>query len=565
MLSISKIGVIGRTYRHLNRYRRILVVLFKYGFGDLIELLRIDQYLEVGLQLISKTQKAQVERLSRAERIRMAFEELGPTFIKLGQILSTRPDLIPVEFIDELARLQNRVPPFAFEEVTRIASGELGAPLEEVFDAFEETPLASASIGQVHRAKLKNGEEVAVKVQRPGIRKTVQVDLEIMLHLATLMERHVEEIAFHQPVKIVQEFARTMEKELDYSIEATHMERFNHNFLDDTTIYIPRVYRQATTKRVLTTEFVEGIKISEIDALKAAGLDCQRITSLGADIYLKMIFQHGLFHADPHPGNIFVLPGNVICLFDFGMVGSVTRMTRERFVDLIEAVVNQDASRVAQVLLKITLWEEDPDLVLLEKDVADFMVRHLYKPLKDIEIAGLLRELLELSSQYRLRIPVDVFLMMKALGTIEGVARRLNPDFDMIGQAAPFIKQVKLERFKPQRVAGDLVLFAEELLHFLQQFPKDMTEISRVIREHKLNLSIEHQGMGHMLRTQDQTSNRISFAIIIAALIVGSALIIISNIPPLFHGISLIGIVGFFTAAFMGIWLLVAILRKGRL
>jgi len=565
MLSIRKIGVIGRTYRHLNRYRQILSIFFKYGFGDLIDLLKIEQYIEVGLQLISKNRRDRIEKFSRAERVRMALEELGPTYIKLGQILSTRPDLVPVNFLAELSKLQDDVPASPFHEVRKILEAGLASPPGEIFEFFDETPLASASIGQVYRARLKDGEEVAVKVQRPGIRKIIEVDLEIMLHLATLMERHVEEVALHRPVKIVEEFARTLEKEIDYTIEATNMERIARHFLNDLTIYVPKVFREVTTERVLTTEFVEGIKVSQIDRLEEAGLDRKVITARGADIVLSQIFDLGFFHADPHPGNIFVLPDNVICLLDFGMTGTVDRQTREDFVDLVDSVVHQDESRVTQVLLKLTYRDEEPDIRQLEKYVAEFMGQHLYKPLKDIEIGKLLQNLLELASHHRLRIPPDIFLMMKALGAVEGVGLLLDPEFDMIAQATPFIKRVKLARLSPQRISKDIIRLAVESFQFLQNFPKDVLEITRLIRQQKLSVKFEHQGLETMLSTYDQISNRLSFSIIIAALIIGSALIVISNIPPLFYGISLIGIVGFLAAAIMGIWLLVAILRKGRL
>jgi ubiquinone biosynthesis protein len=565
MLSIRKIGVIGRTYRHLNRYRQILTILFKYGFGDLLEMLKIDQYIEVGLQMISKNREVRLERLTKPQGLRMVFEELGPTYIKLGQILSTRPDLIPMEFIEELSKLQDHVPAFPFDQVRKVIGSEFDNPLEELFDQLDEVPLASASIGQVHRAVLKDGEEVAVKIQRPGIRRIIEVDLEIMLHLATLAERHIEELALHRPVKIVEEFARTLEKEIDYKIEATNMERAARNFLGDPYVYIPKVYRQATTSRVLTTEFIDGIKISHVDKLIAAGLDPKVITARGADLVLKQVFEHCFFHADPHPGNIFVLPDNVICLLDFGMAGIVDRRTRDDFVDLMESIINQNEARAAQVLLKLTSRDKEPDRRLLEREVADFMGRHLYKPLKDIELGKLLQQLLELATNFRLRIPPDMFLMMKALGTVEGVGRMLDPEFDMIARAIPFITRVKLERFKPERIAGDVVELGSQLLQFLRQFPSQVLDLTSMIRQEKLRLQIEHRGLENMLATHDRISNRISFSILIAALIIGSALIVISETPPLVYGISLIGILLFFAAAIMGIWLLVAILKKGKL
>jgi ubiquinone biosynthesis protein len=561
MISIRKIGVIGRTYRNLNRYRQILSVLFKYGFDDIVELLKIDQYIEIGLQVISRKRGERVERLSRAVRVRMAIEELGPAYIKMGQILSTRPDLVPVDFIHELARLQDKIPAFPFTDVRRIINEETGRPAHDLFDQLDPEPLASASIGQVHRARLKDGEDVAVKIQRPGIRKLV----EIMLHLATLAERHIEELAHHRPVKIVEEFARSIEKEMDYTLEATSMERVARSFLHDETVYIPKVYREETTERVLTTEFVDGIKVSLLERLDANGYDRQLITRRGADILLTQIFDHGFFHADPHPGNLFVLPNNVICLLDFGMMGTVDRNTREAFVELVDAVVRRDEPRTTQVLLKLTLWEEEPDLRILGKDVADFMGEHLYKPLKDIQIGKLLHSMLELAAQHRLRIPPEIFLMMKAISTVEGVGLLLDPDFDMIVHAEPFIKQVKLSRFSPKRLGSDAVSIFAQYMDFVQEFPKDLLEITRTIRQKKFTFMLELKSMESMLSTHDQISNRISFSIIIAALIIGSALIVISKTPPLFFGISLIGIIGFLAAAVMGIWLLVAIVKKGRL
>ncbi len=565
MLSIRKLGVIGRTYRNLNRYRQILAVLFKYGFGDFLELLRLDQYVEAGLQLISKKQPIHFEKLTRPEGLRMALEELGPTYIKLGQILSTRPDLIPVDFLRELTKLQDKVPPFSALDARHIVEDELGSPIEELFADFDDVPLASASIGQVHRATLRSQQEVAVKIQRPGIQKIIEVDLEIMLHLATLMEKNIEELALHHPVNIVNEFARTLEKELDYELEAANTKRVALNFASDPLVCIPSVYEKFSTARVLTTAFVDGVKVSDIERLTANGMDCRLITERGADILLRMIFEHGFFQADPHPGNLFVRPGNIICLIDFGMVGAVDRGTRETFVDLIDGILKKDVQRVAQVMLQLTDWEEEPNYRVFELDVADFMARHLYKPLKDISIGRLLHNLLELSSRHRLSIPPNIFLMMKSLTTVEGVARMLDPEFDIFATAGPFIRRVYMDRFSPHRLSSDLYRLTAGLFKFAQQFPQDMLEISRLVRHQRLYLKTENLGLERMLATHDQISNRISFSIIIAALIIGSALIVISEIPPLFYGISLIGIIGFTAAAVMGIWLLVAILRKGRL
>ncbi|MCD4804680.1 MAG: AarF/ABC1/UbiB kinase family protein [Desulfobacterales bacterium] len=565
MLSIRKIGIIGRAYRHLNRYRHILTVLFKYGFGDLVDILKIEQYLEIGLQMISRKRREQVEKLSRAERVRMVMEELGPTFIKLGQILSTRPDLIPVEFIQELSKLQDNVPSFPYPEARQIIESEIGRPLEDIFQHFENTPLAAASIGQVHRAQLKDGEEVVVKVQRPGIRKTIEVDLEIMLHLASLMERHLEELQVHRPVRIVQEFARTLEKEIDYTIEALHIERFARQSMDDPTVYVPKVFRNTTTERVLTMEYIDGIKASEIDRIEREGLDRKIITARGADLILRQIFDHGFFHADPHPGNIFVLPDNVICYIDFGMMGSIDRQTRESFADLIYTVIHHDESRATQILLKLTEYDEKPDVRVLERDLTEFIGQHLYVPLKDLQMEKLLHQLLKILSRHRLQIPQNLFLMMKALATVEGIGLLLDPDFEMIKQTIPFIQRVKMARYHPKRMANDIIRSGVEFVKLMQEIPGETREILEQMKQGKIKMEFEHKGLEPMLSTYDQISNRIAFAIVIAALIIGSALIVLSKTPPFLFGISFIGIIGFLAAALMGLWLLIAILKKGKL
>ncbi|MCP4744585.1 MAG: AarF/ABC1/UbiB kinase family protein [Desulfobacteraceae bacterium] len=565
MISIRKIGVIGRTYRHLNRYRQILTVLFKYGFGDLIETLKIEQYIEIGLNMISSKRRDRIEKLTRAERVRMALEELGPTYIKLGQLLSTRPDLVSMDFVNEFAKLQDDAPSFEFEQVEQILEVELKKPVDILFAEFDSTPLATASIGQVHEAVLHNGDKVAVKVQRPDINMTIEVDLEIMLHLATLAENHIAELAFYQPVKIVEEFANSIEKEIDYNLEASNMERVSMQFLNNTYTYVPKVYRQYTTQRVLTAELIDGIKVSDTELLCEKGYNCNVITTRGADILLKQIFKFGFFHADPHPGNILVLPGNIICLLDFGMMGAVDRTTREMFVSLIGSIIAEDEQRTTKILLRMTEWEKPPNKQQLEKDVADFIGRHIYKTLEEINLARLMQHMLELATKHRMRITPDIFLMLKALAQVEGIARTLYPEFDMIEKATPFIRNAKFARLTPSRLTGDILELVEQGYEFLTDFPKDLLEISRSLKQKKMSFNLVLKDLDKILSTHDQISNRISFAIIIAALIIGSALIVISNMPPLIYGISVIGLIGFLTAAVLGIWLLLAIIKKGRL
>jgi len=562
---IRRIGIIGRTYRHVQRYRQILTVLFKYGFGDLVDVLKIEQYIEIGLQMVSRKRREKIEKLSRAERVRMALEDLGPTFIKMGQILSTRPDLLPVEFIQELGKLQDSVPPFAFDHVQRIIKTEIGNPLEKLFKDFQQTPEASASLGQVHRARLTDGEEVVVKVQRPGIRKTVEVDMEIMLHLATLMERHVEGWDLHRPTKVVEEFARTLEKELDYLTEASHMETFARHFEDDSTIYIPKVYHEATTERVLTMEKILGIKVSKTDLLEKEGLDKKLIAARGADLIMKQIFVHGFFHADPHPGNIFILPNNVICYLDFGMMGRIGRQTRENFAHMVMSVVRQDDSKAANTLLKLTTWDKEPERAQLERDVAEFMDQYFNRPLKELDIGKLLHQFLGIASKHRMRLEPDLFLMIKALSTVESLGKTLDPDFDIANRAEPFVRRIRKDRLHPGRIAEDIIESGAEVIQLLQEVPGEMRKILTQARQGRVKMEFEHRGLEPLLSTYDRISNRLAFAIVLASLVIGSSLIVLSDIPPKWHEIPVIGLVGFLIAGMMAFWLLVSILRRGKL
>jgi len=563
-LTFFEIKNIGRTYRYVQRYRQILTVLFKYGFGDIIDALKIEQYLEIGLQMVSRKRREKIETLSRAARIRMSLEELGPTFIKMGQILSTRPDLLPIKFIREFSKLQDNVPSFPFEDVKATIEKELKKNLDKAFLSFDKNPIAAASIGQVHRAVIPSGEKVAVKIQRPGVQRIIEVDLEIMMHLAGLMERHLKGMDIQRPSRIVKEFAYTLEKELDYTLEGAHMERFARQFANEPTVHVPALYRQLTTKRVLTMEYVSGIKSSDIENLEKQGFDLCKIAHQGLDLIMKQVFVHGFFHADPHPGNIFVLTGNILCYIDFGMMGRIDLRTRERFADLISSIIYRDELKAANALLRLIDSDKSVDnYISLQKDIAEFMDKHCYRPLKDINLGNMLHQILEIITKHELIIPPDLFLMIKALSTIEGTGRRLDPDLDVIEQATPFIKHILLNRIHPKRIFKDITNSGNDLIHLLQDISGELHDIFKLIRQGKMKIEFEHQGLDEMLAVHNKISNRIAFAIILASLVIGSSLIVLSGIPPIWKGIPIIGLLGFLIAGAMGLWLLIFILKSG--
>ena len=565
MFSLRKIGSIGRTYRHLNRYQRIVRILFKYGFADAIEMLHIDQYLESGLQMINRKPKEQIDRLSREERLRMAFEELGPTFIKLGQVLSTRSDFIPPDYLLELAKLQDDVPSFSYEDVEQIFIEETGKKPDELFKEFNSEPIAAASIGQVHRGVLHNGTTVVVKVQRPDIEKTIAIDLEIIAHIASLMERYLEELQGHRPSSIVEEFARTISKEIDYAVEISNIERFGRQFKGNSAIYVPRVYRDLSCRRILTMESIDGVKASEVDQLLEQGANLRLVAERGTNLIMEQIFVHGFFHADPHPGNIFILPDDVICFLDFGMMGRLSRQNREDFADLILHVVRNNERKVTESVLKLTNQLEDVDREALSRDLSDMLDKYMYLPLKELEAGQILQDMLDLVSHHKIFFKPNFYLMMKAITTVEGVGRILDPDLELIKLAEPFMKKVKAERVRINRIAEETGVTTSEYVELLRDLPEELRTILAQLRQGRIKMEFEHRGLSELRAALDQVSNRIAFAIVLASLVIGSSLIVLSGIPPKWHDIPIIGLIGFLLAGMMGFWLLVSILRHGKM
>lgn len=555
---------IGAAYQQAQRYRTIVGVFLKYGYEDLAQRLPLPSALRWTFRKTRAEQEA-IAQLSQAERLRRAFEELGPTFVKLGQLLSARTHLLPRPLTEELKKLHDAVPPIPFAEVRQVIESELKRPLGEYFSSVEEIPLGSASIGQVHAATLPTGEPVVVKVQRPGIEQIVRTDLQIMAQLAGLLETHLEGWRVHRPTAIVAEFAKRLEQELDFTAEAAHLERFAHQFVDDPALHVPKLYRATCTQRLLTMEHIQAIKASEIEALDAADLDRREIATRIADLVMRQIFVHGFFHADPHPGNIHILPGNRICFLDFGMMGFLDQRTRETFADLVIGIAQRREDEVASALLKLAGAELDAPRAGFEADVAEFMQQHFYGTMGDMVFGKLVNHLFKLTSRHALTMPADLFTMLKALSLMENLVRRLNPDHDLIAQAKPFMKQIKVNRVSPRRMLRELLTFGSGAATFLREVPLDIRRVLAQIKGGKSKVTFHHAGLEPVTNAFERSTNRLSFALVVAALIIGSSLIIRSKVPPMWGDVSVVGIVGYLLAGVMGFWLLISIVRHGKM
>ncbi len=559
------LGDITQKIQNIDRLRQIIQVLVKYGFGYIIDRLKIDQnIIRKNLIRFGQIKKLDLFDMPMPVRARKVLEELGPTFIKLGQILSTRPDIIPLEFCKEFEKLQDDVPPFEYKKAEEVIRDELKNPVDKVFNNFSRTPEAAASLSQVHFAELKTGEKVVVKVQRPDIRKVITTDLNILEGLAKLMEKRIEESRIYNPVGIVNEFKETILKEIDFNAEATHSVRFQLNFKDDTTVYVPKIFHNLSTGKVLTIERIEGTKITDIEKIEKSGLDRKQIAVNGANAILKQIFIDGFFHADPHPGNIFVIEGNKIVFLDYGMVGRIDEATKDQLANILTAMIARDVPEISDAFIAMGMIDE-VDVRKLNLGLADLMDSYYGIPLNELRIGPLLVEIVKLVSQYRVKIPPDLFLLVKTMLTIESVGSSLYPEFNMTVQAKPFVENLLKSRYSPKRIAMEIRKFAKDLYRFKSTFPKDLNIILSRIKKGTLSIDFEHQGLENLILHMDKVSNRIAFSLIIAALVIGSSIIMQTDKGPLFLGFPVLGVIGFIVASILGLGLAIAILRSGRL
>jgi ubiquinone biosynthesis protein len=546
------------------RYRQVFRVLVKYGFENLLEYLNLARFVARSRRLFHRG-GGKIVLLSPAERMRLAFEELGPTFIKLGQLLSTRPDVIPKSFVVEFAKLQDMVPGFSFAEVREQIRLELGGDLESLFSSFEAVPLAAASIAQVHRAVLLSGKEVVVKVRRPGVKELVETDIDVLTGLAVLAERRFPGIEIFDPVGLVKEFARTIRREMDLVREGQTIEKFAANFAGDPTLYFPVVYWEQTATGVLTLEYVNGIKVSNLEALERCGLDRRLIARHGADSFLKQVLVHGFFHGDPHPGNVFIMPGNIICLLDYGIVGRLDVQSKAFLTDFLLALVNRDVDQVISILLYSGDITDTLNTRALKRDLSDFVDSYYEMPQQQVEVGRMLLEFIEIIAAYRITFRPDFMLLAKALMTVEGMGRDLDPEFNMIGHLRPFIETAAKEKASPGNIAKDIGSHLMAYVNFARKLPDDLKEILNRLNRNKFKIDLEHRGLDHFIRELDKSSNRLSSSLIITALIVGSSLIMQTNRGPQFFGMPVLSVLGFSIAGIMGLWLVIAIFRSGRL
>jgi ubiquinone biosynthesis protein len=555
---------INRNIRSIRRYLNIVRVLSTYGFDQALEMLGLADMVVRSRRLFRRS-LPDIARLTAAERMRLALEELGPTFVKLGQILSTRPDVIPHSFVREFEKLQDDVPSFPFEEVLVQISRELGGPVEQFFADIDPIPLAAASIAQVHRARLKSGEEVVIKIRRPGIVAVVESDIGALMALAGLAERHVSGSEIYDPVGIVREFARTIRREMDFSREGHTIEKFRDNFSRTPWMHFPRVYWEQSSRSILTMEYIAGTKVSDRDKLAEQGLDGTLIARRGADSFLEMVLQHGFFHGDLHPGNVLILPNNVICLLDYGIVGRLDEGLKSFLTDILSAIVNRDMDEIVSLLLFAGDISDTLDIRALKRDLFNFIDSYYEIPLKEIEVGRMLMEFIEIITLYNIRIPTDLMLLAKSLVLIEGIGRALDPAFNMVEHLKPFMIKAIRKKFSPRRVSRDINQVLSSYLNLARNIPRDLKEIINRINRNKFKIDLEHRGLDKITAEFDRSINRLSISMILAAMIIGSSIIMQTDKGPKVMGFPSLAFMGYTIAGLVGLWLVYAIIRSGRM
>ncbi|MDT8316438.1 MAG: 2-polyprenylphenol 6-hydroxylase [bacterium] len=536
-----------KAIKNIVRMRKILNVLIKHGFGDFVEQLRIGKVLTLGRLFSRKKEHA----LSRAERARMAIEELGSTFIKFGQILSTRVDLLPPEWATEFKKLQDDVPLFSYEAVIKVVEGELKRPIGETFDGFDEKPCASASIAQVHYAKLKDGTEVAVKVQRPGIEKTISADLAILYTFASLIEKYIPSLKQYEPLIVVNQFEQTITKELDFTTEGAHAGRMQRIFRKDERVIIPKVYWPYTGKRVLTMERVYGTVIDEIEILRQKEIDFKKVAENSIKAFFVQVFDQGYFHADLHPGNLLVSDDGKIIYLDFGIMGRIDDDTRKYLARMLFSLIKRDFRQMARVHLDMGLIPVGTDLRAFEDELIEITEPIFGKQLNEINISELIMKLLSTAINFEMKLQPSLLLLQKSMIIMEGVGREFYPDLNIWKVAQPFIMGWMKKEISPQKKLEETKDAARELVKVGAGLPLQVRDALGLLNSGDLKIDFSHMNLDPLNEKIEAHGNDLYYSIIIASLLMGSFYVIVSPRGPQFYDMSLIGIIGFAVAAIM--------------
>lgn len=548
--------------KELKRYNKLFSILTKYGFEDVLASSQIKKLIP-NSYLDRHPDAEKIISLSKFERIRMVLEELGPTYVKLGQIFSNREDMLPSELIKELEKLQDHAPQLKNFDVQKTIEEELNINLADHFRSIELEPLAAASLAQVHRAQLLNGDDVVLKIQRPKIADVIEADLLVMKQVARGLEKRSSQAKAFQPMHIVVSFEQSIKEELQFLREIDNTERFAKNFEGNEAIHVPSVYRELSTDRLICMEFIDGIKISEIDTLKSVNIDPVAVAKVGVDLYLEQVLEHGFFHADPHPGNIFVLPKTgQICFLDFGMMGAIMPNDKEALGDLLLYFLRKDVKKIVQLLEKIAIKTDIPDYKKLQQDLYELVEGVSNTAIQNIKLGNTLTQFKTVLYENKVILPHYLYMLIRGLIIIEGVGLKLDPNFNITDNIQPYTAKITRRRFSLKRLFKKNLNRFQDINDLVDTLPDDINTILKKLKEGKLVVVHEHKGLKEFQTATGKAVNRLVFAVIIAALSIGSSLLVMAKMPPLVNGVPLLGAIGFMLSAILGFYIVISIFRN---
>ena len=548
--------------RNIGRLSEIAQVAVKHGFGYFFERHRLTDLFP----WISRDGSADTPS-DRGRRLREMLDELGPTFVKFGQLLSTRPDIVPPDIVVELQKLQDDVRPIPFAEVRRVIEEELGLTIEQAFLEFDEQPTAAASIGQVHRALLPNGERVAVKVQRPNAPRQIESDIALLFQAARLAKERVRALDFIDAEQVVDEFARSIRSELDYRAEARNAEIFRRNFAGQPDVKIPRVYWTYTRRRVLVLELLEGVQLADLNVAALSQAERRDLAYRIAEAWMTMIFRHGFFHGDPHPANIFILEGGAaVGLVDFGQVGKLTDEDMSRltglFIDAANERIDALPRRLAELGVRFPRDREEE----FGEELRDVYYRYYGVSLAEIDPLQVIREAFEVIYRMNLRLPTRFVLLDKAIATLASVGIELYPEFNVFEVAKPYARNLMIERFSPDRMLARAQKESHELVRIAAEIPHQLHDILDELRDGQIDVGFVHKGLDEFMHKVDVAFNRLVVALIVVGGLIGSSLIgIFATHGPFVFGVNFLSFIGFILSGALGVWLLWGVIRSGRL
>ncbi|MCA1926786.1 MAG: AarF/ABC1/UbiB kinase family protein [Calditerrivibrio sp.] len=556
---------IHRAIGNVKRFRDIGKTFLKYGFGPLIYEMNLAPLLGFLMRFISPKIKKEIQHLPASVRLRKLFEELGTTYIKFGQFLASRPDIFPEEVISELRKLQDHTLYFPFDQIKPVIESSINKPIKEVFEYIEEIPMASASIAQVHKGKMLNGQFVAIKIKKPGVKKLVEQDISILMLIGKIAEKHIQEARQIQLVRIIEEMSEQINKELNFELEIFYIEKFSEFFKNDTSLIFPKVYKEFSSNDIIVMDMIQGVRIDHVSALEEKEINLKEIASKGVNFYLKQVFEFGFFHADPHPGNLLITDDGKIAILDFGIIGKIDSELLEHLSDIFLSLIKLDINSLVNEMIEFGVINPDMDIRKIKLDLMDVILPVYGKNIGEIDSMKILQHIITIGRKYRFNFPIDYIYIIKTFAFLESIGKKLDPEFDVLHFTKPYAKRIIKQKYSLKNIVLKSFNNGKAYAGMVTSIPEDYKKIVSKVLNDKITFNFVHRGLEKFATQIDKSVNRLSFSIVIAGIILSSSIMVYANVGPKIFGMSVLGLSGFIVSSFLGLGLIIGIIRSGKL